>query len=146
MAELKNLLNIWKQRALSIQGKITIIYTLALAPLIYVASIIDIPTNAITQINNIIQCFLWDGKTSKIAQSTLIQSIEHGGLKHGHLEAKSKALKLSCVKRLINPTHANWKLLPKFFYNCNNLNTFFSANHKLLCDHKIPPFYKDMQI
>ncbi len=42
-AELKNLLNIWKQRAVSLKGNITIINTLALAPLIYVASIIDIP-------------------------------------------------------------------------------------------------------
>ncbi len=114
LAELKNLLNIWKQRTLSLKGKITIMNTLALAPLIYVASIIDIPKNAITEINNIIQHFIWDGKTSKIAQSTLIQSIEHGGLKLCHFDTKSKTLKLSLVKRLINPTHANWKLLPKF--------------------------------
>ncbi len=145
-AELKNLLNIWKQRVLSLKGKITIINTLALAPLIYDTSIIDIPKNVITEINNIILHFIWEGKTSKIAQSTLIQSIEHGGLKLCHFETKSKALKLSWVKRLINPTHANWKILPKSFYNCNNLNTFFSANHKLLCNHKIPPFYKDMQM
>ncbi len=141
LAELKNLSNIWKQRALSLKGKIIIINTLALTPLIYVASIIDIPKNAITKIN-IIQQFIWNGKTSKIAQSILIQSIEHGGLKLCHFETKSKVLKLSCV----NPTHANWKLLTKYFYNCNNLNMFFSASHKLLCDHKIPPFYNDMHM
>ncbi len=78
LAELKILLNIWKQRALSLKEKITIINTLSLAPLIYIASIIYITKNAITEINNIIQHFIWDGKTSKIAQSTLIQSIEHG--------------------------------------------------------------------
>ncbi len=55
----------------------------------------DIPKNAITEINNIIQLFLWDGKTSKIAQSTLIQSKEHVGLALCHFETKSKALKLS---------------------------------------------------
>ncbi len=104
LAELKNLLNIWKQRTLSLKVKITIINTLALAPLRYVASIIDIPKNAITEINNIIQHFIWDGKTFNIAQSTVNQSIEHGGLKHCHFETKSKALKLSWVKRLINPT------------------------------------------
>ncbi len=67
LAELKNLLNIWKQRALSLKEKITIINTLALALLIYVASIIDIPKYAITEINNIIQHFIWDGKTSKLS-------------------------------------------------------------------------------
>ncbi len=92
---LTKLLNIWKQRPLSLKGKITIIYTLALAPLIYVASIIYIPKNAITEINTIIQHFLCDGKTSTIAQSTLMQSTEYGGLKIGHFETKFKALKLS---------------------------------------------------
>ncbi len=110
----------------------------------YVASIIDIPKNAITEINNIIKHFIW--KTSKIAQSTLIQSIEHGDLNLCHFETKSKALKLSWVKRLINRIHANGKLLQKSFYNCHNLNTFFFANHKLVCSHKIPPFYKDMHM
>ncbi len=57
-----------------------------MAPLIYVASIIDIPKNAITEINNIIQHFIWEGKTSKIVQATLIQSIEHGGLKLCHMQ------------------------------------------------------------
>ncbi len=66
LAELKNLLNIWKQRALSLKGKITIINTLALVPLIYVASIIDIPKNAITEVNNIIHHFIWDGKHPKL--------------------------------------------------------------------------------
>ncbi len=52
---------------LSLKGKITIINILALAPLIYVSSTIDTPDKAIAQVNNIIQNFLWNGKTSKIA-------------------------------------------------------------------------------
>ncbi len=129
MNDLKNLLDIWKQRARSLKGKTTIINTLAWEPLICIARIIAIPTNSITEIN-IIQHFLWDGKTSKFGQPTLILSIEHGGLKLCHFKTKSKALKLSWVKRLINPTHSNWKLLTKLFYNCNKLKNKFTANHK----------------
>ncbi len=81
IANFTNLLNVWQQRNLSLKGKITIINTLALAPLIYLSSTIDTPDKAIAQVNNIIHNFLWYGKTSKIAQSTFIQSIEHGGLK-----------------------------------------------------------------
>ncbi len=70
----------------------------ALAPLIYVSSVINTPVKAIKEINNIIQNFMWDCSTSKIAQKTLIQSISKGGLKLCHFETKVKALKLSWVK------------------------------------------------
>ncbi len=41
---LKTTLNIWKQRKLSLKGKITRTYNhLALAPLVYVASVVDTP-------------------------------------------------------------------------------------------------------
>ncbi len=47
IATLRNTLNIWKQRTLSIKGKITIINTLALSPLIYTPSLIDTPNGSI---------------------------------------------------------------------------------------------------
>ncbi len=110
----------WKQRNLSLKGKITIINTLALALLIYLSSTIDTPDKAIAQVKNIIQHFLWDRKTSKIAQSTLIQTIEHGD----HFETKTKALKLLWIKRLIHLAEASWKVLPEFFYKCKILTSF----------------------
>ncbi len=66
---LKTTLNIWKQRKLSIKGKITIINNLALAPLIYVSSVISTPQRVINEINNIVQNLIWNGSTSKIAQT-----------------------------------------------------------------------------
>ncbi len=44
---LNSTINIWKQRNLSIKGKITILNSLALAPLIYVSSVIETPIKAI---------------------------------------------------------------------------------------------------
>ncbi len=46
IATLKNHLAIWKQKSLSLKGKITIINNLALAPLKYCASLIDVPEHA----------------------------------------------------------------------------------------------------
>ncbi len=65
IATLKITLNIWKQRNLSIKGKITILNTLALAPLIYLSSVIETPIKAIQEINIAIQNFMWDVSTSK---------------------------------------------------------------------------------
>ncbi len=60
---LKSTLNIWKQRNLSIKRKITILNTLALAPLIYVSSVIETPIKAIFEINIAIQNFMSAGST-----------------------------------------------------------------------------------
>ncbi len=37
-----------------------------------------------------------------------------------------------------------WKTLPKYFYKCENLNTFFNANHRLLSNTNIPSFYLEI--
>ncbi len=61
--------------------------------------------------------------------------------KGGHYPTKVKALKLLWIKRLCNNTDANLKILTKYFYNCDNLNLFFSANHKTLNNNNKPTIY-----
>ncbi len=91
--------------------------------------------------------FYMGRKTAKIAQNTLIKNIDEGGLKFCHYPTKVDALTLSWIKRLCSNREANWKPLPKLFYNYDNLNLYFSANHKLLNNkNNIPPFYKDINI
>ncbi len=48
---LKSTHNIWKQRKLSLKGKVTVLNNLALAPIIYVSSVVNIPNKAIMEIN-----------------------------------------------------------------------------------------------
>ena len=141
---LKSTLNIWSQRNLSLKGKITIINTLALAPLIYISSVTSTPKKAVIEINNILQNFLWKGANTKIAQKTLIQKIEKGGLKLCHFETKVNSLLLSWVQRLTLNSSTKWKLLPKKFYSFNNLKMYFNSNHKLLHSKQIPAFYKNI--
>ncbi len=144
IATLKATLNIWKQRKLSIKGKITIINSLALASLIYVSSVISSSQRVINEINNSAQNFIWNGSTSKIAQKTLILNIENGGLKLFHFETKIKALPVSWIKRMSTEEASAWKILPKHFVNCNNLDKYFSSNHKILSNKEIPLFYKEI--
>ncbi len=143
---LKTILNIWKQRNLSIKGKITIINSLALSPLIYISSVTHTPQKAIKEINNLIQNFLWNNSTTKISQTTLIQQINKGGLKLCHYPTKIKALRLTWVKRLTSNATHNWKIIPKLYYKCNNLVVYFNTNHQILNKGIIPPFYKELHI
>ncbi len=80
-------------RSSSLKGKITIINNLVLAPLIYCASLIEFSEPVIKEVNNIIQNFIVGGKTSKISQTTLIQSIEKGGLKLCQFSTKVESMK-----------------------------------------------------
>ncbi len=63
--------SIWSQRGLTLKGKVTILNSLALSPLIYVSSIIDTPYIVITEVDNIITEFLWKEQMLKIAKTLL---------------------------------------------------------------------------
>ncbi len=134
----------WKQQYLTIKGKITIWNNLALAPLIYVVSVIDTPEKAIKEVDTIIQNCTWKGKTTKISKNTLIQTIEKGGLKLCDFVTKVKSLKLSWVKWLMENNNAKWKVLPQHLYKHNNLSVYFNAYQNKLTNSRIPPFYKDI--
>ena len=47
---MKSLLNIWGQRNLSIKGKITVINSLVISKILYVASVIPLPAQVIYDI------------------------------------------------------------------------------------------------
>ncbi len=128
IATFKNLLQIWTQHTLTIKGKIIIVNTLALSPLIYVSSLIDTPPEALKEISDIIQNVIWEGKTAKIAQNTLIKNIEHGGLKLCLYPTKVKALKLSWIKWFYNISMAEWvwcRLQIKLFQQLRRLQSRF---------------------
>ncbi len=139
---LSSLLNIWKQRNLSIKGKV--INSLALSPLIYLSSVFSTPKRVTDEVDKIILDFLWNGGSAKIAKSTLVQSVENGGLKLCDFQCKKEALLIAWVKRMTDVSPGRWKLFPQYFYKYKNLNMYFQAKQKLLKCTDIPPFYIDI--
>ncbi len=105
-------LNIWRQRGLSLKGKITIITTLIVSKLVYISSMLYVPPWFIKSLDKLLINFVWDGKPAKIKKSTLIGDIADGGMKMPHIDSKIKALKLSWLKRLVDDgTCGRWKTL-----------------------------------
>ena len=143
--KMQQLLNSWKCRKLSLKGKITVINSLALSSLIYLASIIHVPDRAYKEIKNILTDFIWDGKPPKIAYDTLIQGIEKGGLKLTDFKNKVKSLTISWVKRLNSNDTAKWKTIPRLLYGTHDLNFYFSCNSAPLRETIKPKFYLDIQ-
>ncbi len=87
---LRTTLAMCKQRYLTINNKITILNNLALAPLIYVSSVINTPERSIKEVDTIMKNFIWELKTAIFFLNTLIHIIENGGLKHCDFETKVK--------------------------------------------------------
>ncbi len=85
ITKLINLLNVWKQRNLSLTGSITIINTLALAPLIYLSSTTDTPDER----DNILLNFSlgWEHLKDCTAHLNRVE-----GLKLCNFEIKTKSL------------------------------------------------------
>jgi hypothetical protein len=143
LKNLENTLNSWKSRHLSLKGKVTVINTLALPPLIYLASVIHVPKQVTQEVKDIVVHFLWDGKPSKIAYDVIIQQIKDGGLKLTDFEEKTKALKVNWITRFTDSSDGRWKAAPSLFYKCTNLNFYFNCNQESLENIK-PIFYLDI--
>ncbi len=90
---LRNVLNTWKCRKLSLKGTITVVNNLALPPLLYVASVIHTLDIVFKEVKTIIHDFVMDCKPSKITYETLIHPICNGGMKLMDFETKVKPLK-----------------------------------------------------
>ena len=78
---MKNPLSSWKCRYLSLKGKVTVINSLTISPLLYWASVIHVPCRAIQEMKHIVTDFVWNGKPPMIAYNVMIQNIENEGIK-----------------------------------------------------------------
>jgi hypothetical protein len=123
---LKQTLNIWRTRNLTLKGKTIIINSLALPSLLYLSSNIHVPLEAIKEIKTHVRNFIWDGKPPKINMEVIEQNIENGGLNLIDYEQKTKALKAMWVKRLCKDKEKKWTAFPKWEYKTNELDLFFS--------------------
>ena len=91
-------LNMWKQRNLSILGKVQVIKTSGISQLMFIFNSSDPPTDVVQKANNMLFRFLWNG-TDKMKRLAAIADIENGGIKMPHLESIIDALKIVWVKR-----------------------------------------------
>ena len=144
LKNMEQLLNSWKCRRLSLKGKVTVINTLALAPLLYVASVVHVPQQVSKEVKSLVQNFLWEGKPAKIAYDTLTLPIQAGGLNLIDFEMKVRSLKLAWVKRLTDNSPGRWKAAPSTFLETGDLKFFFKCNRTLEGSTNMPNFYVDI--
>ena len=141
-------LNLWSQRNLSYQGKVTVVNTLASSKLWYLSNIFCMPQWSLVKVNKAISNFLWSGKPPLVNKQICHQPIERGGI--NLVDVKSKIMSQRIIwtcKILTEPDQASHKLLAKYFFG-KYRNTDLGLNVLKLdsklnvvnCEH-MPKFY-----
>ena len=111
LAKVRNVLNCWKYRRLTLIGKITVLKSLATSQLVYMLSPLRTDVNAIKEANKIFYTFLWNGKGDKIKRDVMINDYPNGGLKMIDIQSFSKSLKVTWIKKYLDTENqGKWKL------------------------------------
>ena len=109
LKKIKNTINLWKSRGLSIYGKVNIIKILLFPKMIYPSSVICTPYEVIKEFNSLIFRFLWNGN-DKVTRRSTYAPYDQGGLKMLDYDNMVKALRLSWLKRIVDPDYVGfWK-------------------------------------
>ena len=96
------ILNLWKERFLSLAGKIQIFKSLIALKPVYLATMKHLTQEILDDLQSIHKDFIWDGKRAKIKHCTLIGDYTDGGLKDVDLVSKFTSLKFVWIKKMLD--------------------------------------------
>ena len=74
IGKIKNVIETWQFRRLTLLGKITLIKSLLVSQLIYILTPLPTYTNALQTVKKLLFEFLWDGKGNKIKREHIISN------------------------------------------------------------------------
>jgi exonuclease III len=149
--KMQKLLDSWRTRKITIQGRITIIKCLAMSKIIYTASLLPIPEGIIKVTTKIIYKFVW-GPRDKIQRRVMINSFCNGGLQMVDVESQFYALKAVWITRILQAENCFWSILPKYHIHkvirdseaCLAMN--FINNNQMPILKTLPMFYQQCLI
>ena len=143
--KLQSNLDIWRSRDLTLFGRVLIIKSLGISPLVYSASNVDVPAGLEDNVKRRLFQFLWKNKRDRIKRTGLYQDYGNGGLRMLDFETMVKALRLAWIPRILKPGFSNWKTVPDFFFRkCGGLNFLLTCNYNVKFLENLPKFYKDI--
>jgi len=140
---LECIVNMWRQRDLSVIGKITIMKTFGFSKLFYISTMIGMPLHIQKKVNNIVFKYIWNG-SDKIKRSVLCSDLDNGGLKMFDLKSKVKTQGIMWLKRFLMPGEAGWKnILDSYLKQCGGKDLLMhNFDVKRISNSvNIPPFY-----
>ena len=140
----KLIIKCWKQRSLTLIGRIAVIKTLILPKFNHL--FVSLPTQEIIlkEINKLLFSYLWEVKPEKINRQTVYRDYRYGGLKMIDIVKFEKSLKMGWLKRIVSQNGCAWyQLLKESIKNINKFIILGGDWCKNILD-KVNPFWKDI--
>lgn len=143
---IKKILNKWKYRELTFQGRILIIKTLALSQVVYLTSSLCTPIWVINEINKEFYSFVWKYKRDKISRKVLINELDAGGIRMIDFKTFCVAMKAVWATRLYKSKNETWTIIPNKYMESCGINIWLQMNidKEKLLPLKLPRFYSEV--
>ena len=100
VTDIQRILNTWKMRNLTLEGKIAIFKTIAISKIVFQSFIATVQKHIINELEKKQKAFLRKNSTPKIKLENLFKDYKAGGLKNVDIPNKIIALQCSWIRRL----------------------------------------------
>ena len=151
LQKLDSVLSAWQARHLSYHGRAFVANSFGFSLFWYLASFLAMPRHIADDINTRIFSFVWRRRRERLARSSVMQRISHGGLNLVDLGRKVSAFHCIWVRRLVQDAHH-----PSTFFFKHFLRVAFagcSVDQILLLPapsqtalNLLPPFYRSVMV
>ena len=150
LQKIKNMFMLWKQRHLTIWGKITVIRTVALPVVIHTASNLRCPANFTLELIKECKKFL-NTKRYRVSYNTIIGEIQIGGLNFPDIKSIFTALKPAWVSRLLEKDVVCYNIADfwckRIGFDVHKLIKMnFKSRDMFPIIQRLPEFYQDIFI
>ena len=130
LTSMRDSLNIWEYRGLTLTSRIQIFKCLAVSKTLYACTMLSPSKQFIDQINSLKKDFVWRGKRPKIKHSALTEDYKEGGYKDVDIEVQIVALKIIWIYKLMASDFHAWKAIPNFRFDKIGIRSAFHYNFK----------------
>ena len=114
--KIKSLLNLWLQRKLTIQGRVTVVESLCMSRLWYTMFVTSIPSWVIDELKVTCVNFVWNNGAHLVHYNSIIDEKSKGVLHFPDIKSKLMAFRLKFLARFLDEDyHVLWKDIFKYF-------------------------------
>ena len=113
ITKIKNCIQVWKSRNLSLKGKVLIIKTFLISQIGYELEMNGIPKHIEKDINKLLWEFLWDGKQPLVNRQTMCFNLDSGGVNMINLRQFIEAKQIKFIHKISNSQTENWNRIGK---------------------------------
>ena len=144
MDKIRDMLNIWQSRSLTLKGKIIVLKSLIIPQILQLAYVLPFSNALLNELDDTSFSFLWSKKKHKIAKRVIIQPFDLGGLKMVSVFALYNSCKIMWMRRYCNGIKAKWKVLSECLMKIENKMIYQKKIYKNIKHKPFSTFYADL--